>query len=504
MDPTPLQEATVLTERASGILLHPTSLPGPCGIGDLGDAARRFVDFLRSCGQRVWQILPLGPTGYGDSPYSSFSAFAGNPLLISLESVVASGDLEAAEIIPPHFPDDFVDYGAVRHYKSARLRAASSRFFSRASEERRLRFAEFCAAEAYWLDDYALYAAIRRRQGDRPWGDWPAELRDRDPEALLAVRAELSAEIASETYNQFVFAEQWHSLREYAGTNGVRIFGDLPIFVADDSADVWAHRPFFQLDKCGRATHVAGVPPDYFSSTGQRWGNPLYNWGRLRGDGFSWWIDRLRRNFSLYDLVRIDHFRGFAASWSIPAGETTAMHGKWEEVPGQEFFTAATACLGPLPVVAEDLGIITPDVEALRDHFGYPGMKILHFAFGGGAKNPYLPHNLTGNSVIYTGTHDNDTTVGWWEALGGAEKRAIENYLGRSVEDPVVELMRLASASVSRLCIFPFQDLARLGSKARFNLPGAAQGNWRWRWQEHDFLPELSRFLSEITALYGR
>lgn len=494
----------MLTERASGILLHPTALPGPCGIGDLGAASRRFIDFLQSCGQKVWQILPLGPTGYGDSPYSSFSAFAGNPLLISLESVVASGDLQAAEIVHAPFPDDVVDYGAVRLFKSAQLQAASRRFFSHASEERRARFAEFCAAEAYWLDDYALYTAIRRREGDRPWGEWPPELRDREADVLLAMQAELREEIAVETYSQFIFAEQWQALRRYAGTCGVRIFGDLPIFVAADSADVWAHRPYFQLDRSGRATQVAGVPPDYFSATGQRWGNPLYNWERLRGDGFSWWIDRLRRNFTLYDLVRIDHFRGFAACWSIPAGEATAMHGAWEHVPGREFFTAATACLGPLPVIAEDLGIITSDVEALRDHFGYPGMKILHFAFGGGARNPYLPHNLSRNSVIYTGTHDNDTTAGWWQHLGKEEQGAVERYLGRSVEDPVVELLRLASASVSRLCIFPLQDLSRLGSKARFNLPGAAQGNWRWRWPHHDFSPELGSFLKEITARYGR
>ena len=320
----------------------------------------------------------------------------------------------------------------------------------------------------------------------------------------MAISTQLQAAIAVETYSQFVFAEQWRDLKTYAAAHGVRIFGDLPIFVADDSADVWAHRSNFQLDKAGRATQVAGVPPDYFSATGQRWGNPLYNWERLRADGFSWWIDRLRRNLALYDLIRIDHFRGFAACWSIPAAEPTAVHGRWEDVPGREFFTAATACLGPLPVIAEDLGIITPDVEALRDHFGYPGMKILHFAFGGGAGNPYLPHNYSRNSVVYTGTHDNDTTVGWWRQLGNDERSAVEHYLGRAAHDPVAELLRLASASVSRLCIFPLQDVLRLDSPARFNRPGAPEGNWQWRWQSAEFSPKIGKFLKDLTTLYGR
>ena len=329
-------------------------------------------------------------------------------------------------------------------------------------------------------------------------------LRDREPEALLAIRAKLQGEIAVETYSQFVFAEQWQELKAYAKDRGVRLFGDLPIFVADDSADVWAHRYYFQLDKNGQATAVAGVPPDYFSATGQRWGNPLYNWERLRADGFSWWIDRLRRNLALYDLIRIDHFRGFAACWAIPASEPTAVHGSWEHVPGQEFFTAATACLGPLPVIAEDLGHITPDVEALRDHFGYPGMKILHFAFGSGANNPYLPHNYQRNCVVYTGTHDNDTTAGWWQQLGDEERHAVAHYLGHGVDEPVAELLRLAAASVSRLCIFPLQDLLRLDSAARFNRPGAPDGNWQWRWQG-DSLPANSReFLKDLTDLYGR
>jgi 4-alpha-glucanotransferase len=493
-----------LTERASGILLHPTALPGPYGIGDLGLTARKFIDLLQEGGQKVWQILPLGPTGYGDSPYSSFSAFAGNPLLISLESLVASGDLSEEEITPPSFSPAVVDFGAVRIFKSDRLRQASDGFSLRATEERRNRFADFCTEEAYWLDDYVLYNAIRRHEGNRPWVEWPPALRDRDPEALLAIRAELRDTVAVENYCQFVFAEQWKDLKAYAAARGVSLFGDLPIFVAEDSADVWAHRHYFQLDKEGRATRVAGVPPDYFSSTGQRWGNPLYNWERLRADGFSWWIDRLRRNLVLYDLIRIDHFRGFAACWSIPASEPTAVHGRWEHVPGQEFFTAATACLGALPVIAEDLGHITPDVEALRDHFGYPGMKILHFAFGGGADNPYLPHNYQRNCVVYSGTHDNDTTVGWWQQLGEEERNAVSRYLGRAVDDPVAELLRLAAASVSRLCIYPLQDLLRLDSAARFNRPGAAEGNWQWRCQEDSLLPSRMEFLRDLTTLYGR
>lgn len=494
----------MLIERASGILLHPTALPGPHGIGDLNIPASKFIDFLQECGQKVWQILPLGPTGYGDSPYSSFSAFAGNPLLVSLESLVASGDLLISEIDAPAFPAEFVDFGAVRIFKSTRLRLASVGFSLRATEERRNRFADFCAQETYWLDDYVLYSAIRSHEGNRPWAEWPPELRDREPDALLAIRAELSGAIAVETYSQFVFAEQWQTLKAYAADRGVRLFGDLPIFVAEDSADVWAHRHYFQLDKEGRATRVAGVPPDYFSATGQRWGNPLYNWERLRADGFSWWVDRLRRNLALYDLIRIDHFRGFAACWSIPAAEPTAVHGSWEPVPGQEFFTAATACLGPLPVIAEDLGYITPDVEALRDHFGYPGMKILHFAFGGDADNPYLPHNYQRNCVVYSGTHDNDTTVGWWHQLSDEERSAVCRYLDREVDDPAAELLRLAAASVSRLCIFPLQDLLRLDSAARFNRPGAAEGNWQWRWQGDSLLPSWQEFLRDLTTRYGR
>lgn len=498
------QEATLLVERASGILLHPTALPGPHGIGDLGSHAREFIDFLQDCGQKVWQLLPLGPTGYGDSPYSSFSAFAGNPLLVSLEALVANGDLLDSEIATPAFPADFVDYGAVRSFKSSRLQLASLGFATRAAEERRWRFADFCAQEAYWLNDYALYSAIRCQQGNRPWVEWPAELRDRQPQALLTIGVELQDAMAIETYSQFVFAEQWQDLRDYAAAHGVRLFGDLPIFVAEDSADVWAHRDYFRLDQAGRATRVAGVPPDYFSATGQRWGNPLYNWEKLQADGFSWWIDRLRRNLALYDLIRIDHFRGFAASWSIPAAEPTAVHGHWEPVPGQEFFTAATACLGPLPVIAEDLGYITPDVEALRDHFGYPGMKILHFAFGGGSDNPYLPHNYQRNSVVYSGTHDNDTTAGWWQQLGEEERHAVARYLGRQVDDPVAEILRLAAASVSRLCIFPLQDLLKLDSAARFNRPGAPHGNWQWRWSGDFSSLDGGGFLKDLTALYGR
>lgn len=494
----------MLTERASGILLHPTALPGSCGIGDFGETSRKFVDFLRDCGQKIWQILPLGPTGYGDSPYSSFSAFAGNPLLICLDTLVASGELRRDEIGSPSFPEEVVDFGAVAPFKLAQLRRASARFSQTATAERRARFTAFCAEESYWLDDYALYSAIRRFQGDRPWFEWPAELRDRDAAALAGVRSQLHAEIATEIYQQFVFAEQWQAIRCYAHGQGVRILGDLPIFVADDSADVWAHRSYFQLDQGGRTLRVAGVPPDYFSATGQRWGNPLYDWDVLKGDGFSWWIDRLRRNLSLYDLIRIDHFRGFSACWSIPGGELTAIHGRWEEVPGREFFAAATASLGPLPVIAEDLGYITPDVEALRDDFGYPGMKILHFAFGGGAENSYLPHNYGQNSVVYTGTHDNDTTLGWWRQLSAEERSRVVRYLGREGGDPVAELMRLASASVSRLCIFPLQDLLRLDSAARFNRPGAPVGNWQWRCSEKTFSSEYAEFIKDLTLRYGR
>lgn len=492
------------SKRAAGILLHPTSLPGPYGVGDLGDEALRFIDFLVAARQGVWQVLPLGPTGYGDSPYSAFSAFAGNPLLISPERLVAVGDALPEEIACcTPCPEGQADYGFASAFKSRLIQAAARRFAQSGSPQRRTAFAAFCAEQSGWLEDYALFRALRARFGHRRWAEWPVAVRDREPAALAAAGVELAEALHVERYTQFVFYEQWFLLKGYAQERGVRLFGDLPIFVADDSADVWAHRELFCVDSQGQPRKVAGVPPDYFSATGQRWGNPLYDWDQHMAGGFRWWIDRLRHNFALCDLVRIDHFRGFDACWAIPAAEPTAVNGRWEKAPGVELFQAAAAALGHLPVVAEDLGIITPEVEALRDRFGFPGMKILHFAFGSGADNPYLPHNYGHDCVVYTGTHDNDTTAGWWEKLSDNDRRAVMHYLGSEAVAPCRDLVRLAAASVARLCVVPLQDALELGSEARFNTPGAPHGNWGWRLASPAPLA-AAQFLAELAETYGR
>lgn len=492
------------TVRSSGILLHPTSLPGPYGIGDFGDAAFHFIDFLATAGQTVWQVLPLGPTGYGDSPYSAFSAFAGNPLLISPLQLVAIGDLSAEEITCTPRPEGQTDYGFAAEFKGRLLPLAAQRFSAQGSSARHAAFAEYCAAEASWLEDYALFRALRADLLHRHWRQWPNGLRDRDPSVLAEARLRLADALHAERYAQFAFHEQWSALKAYATDRNIRILGDIPIFVADDSADVWAHRQLFQLDAQGAPLRVAGVPPDYFSASGQRWGNPLYDWDRMQADGFNWWIARLRRNLALYDAIRIDHFRGFEASWSIPADEPTAINGHWEKVPGVELFQATSALLGKLPVIAEDLGVITPEVEALRDRFGFPGMKILQFAFGDAAENPYLPHNYVRDCVVYTGTHDNDTTVGWWNQLTKAERSAVACYLGHEPENPAQALMRLAAASVAELCIFPLQDALSLDHEARFNLPGDPHGNWRWRLDPAAPLNDAAGFLAELAHTYGR
>ncbi len=490
--------------RASGILLHPTSLPGPHGLGDLGRRAYEFVDFLVAGGVSLWQILPLGPTGYGDSPYSAFSAFAGNPLLISLEALVACGDLETQDIAGAELEEGRADFAAARELRKRLLPHAARTFFDRGTAARREAFDAFCLDQAHWLEDYVLFRSLRRQFQEQSWDRWPDEVRRREAAALNRWREELVWELAVVRYAQFVFFEQWFALKAYANEQGVRLIGDLPIFVAPDSADVWSRPDLFHLDDNQRPTRVAGVPPDYFSATGQRWGNPLYRWERLAEENFGWWKERLRWTLSQTDRLRIDHFRGFCACWAIPAEETTATRGEWMPVPGEELFAALQDTFGELPLIAEDLGIINEEVEALRDRFGLPGMKILQFAFDSGPDNPYLPHNLPRNCLVYTGTHDNATTLGWWRDLAEPARRQVVAYLGR--ENPQIpwDLIHLAIFSVADSCILPLQDVLGCDDRARMNRPGHPENNWSWRYLPEDLAPELAARLREMNRISGR
>ena len=491
-------------KRSSGIILHPTSLPGRFGIGSLGAEAFEFVDFLADAGQSVWQILPLGPTGYGDSPYSAFSAFAGNPLLICLERLVETGDLNPEDIEGISLPEGKANYGFVHGFKERLLHQAAHRFQSTASSERRTAFEDFCAHQGYWVNDYSLFRVLRSHFDEKSWNLWPRDIRKREEKTLRNWEGKLDDAIYYHKYAQFIFFEQWFALKDYANSRGIKIFGDIPIFVAFDSADVWANPHLFHLDENGNPTVVAGVPPDYFSATGQRWGNPLYRWDRMAESGFSWWIARFRWNQAQTDLMRIDHFRGFEACWSIPASEETAINGRWTPVPGEKFFRTVVDIMGEIPVIAEDLGMITPEVEELRDRFGFPGMKVLQFAFGSGPDNPYLPHNLERRSVIYTGTHDNTTTPGWWQDLSAEEKEAVRSYLDTDGRDIHWDLIRLAMLSVADLSIFPLQDVLGLGANARMNAPGSSAGNWSWRYLPDALTEELRQRLAGMCHTYGR
>ena len=488
--------------RKSGILLHPTSLPGPGGIGSFGAEARKFIDFLQASGQSLWQVLPLGYTSYGNSPYMCYSAFAGNPLLIDLDQLVAEGDLNADDL-RRKVTAERVDYPLVMEYKFGALRSAAARFFAGGRSSRMEEFWHFCDTTP-WLHDFALFMALKEQYSGHSWCDWPEDLVGRDRDVLAKASTHLGSRIGEHKYQQWQFFRQWHELRKYASQKGVGIFGDIPIFVAYDSVDVWANPQLFHLDKVGRPTVVAGVPPDYFSKTGQLWGNPLYNWDAMAQDGYSWWIDRVRSSLDLYDLIRIDHFRGFAACWEVPYGETTAINGQWVPGPGEELFAALAAALGDLPIVAEDLGSITPDVELLRDRFSFPGMKILQFAFGSGPNNPYLPHNHVRSSVVYTGTHDNDTTLGWFTSLSAQEKKLVLHYLDRPAESIVWDLIRTALASVADTCILPLQDLLELPGDSRMNFPGTAYGNWSWRVGKGILTAKLAKRLRGLTETYGR
>ena len=491
--------------RSAGILLHPTSLPGRSPIGDVGPPAERFLDWAASAGQTLWQILPLGPTGAGSSPYTSASAFAGNPLLISPERLVEDGLVARAALDGAPLSEGRVDYDAARRWKDGILRAAWARFQAGAAPRLRDELATFLNAPAQipWLDDWARFAALKRRFGERPWTGWGPDLAFREPDALAAADAELSAEIAYERFVQFVFFRQWARLRESAAARGIAILGDIPIYVAHDSADVWANQDLFELDGTGLPTAVAGVPPDYFSATGQLWGNPLYRWDRLEEQGYHWWIARIRTCLSRSDLLRIDHFRAFEAYWSVPALEKTALGGRWVPGPGRRLFDAAAAALGKLPIVAEDLGDITPEVKALLADLGLPGMKVLQFAFYA-ADSEYLPHRHVPNSVVYTGTHDNDTARGWYTALKPEEKERVWDYLGSDGTDIEWALARAAYASVAERALVPMQDVLSLGSEARMNTPSEPADNWRWRAPWNAWRPELAERLRRMAILSGR
>jgi len=491
--------------RMSGILLHPTSFPGRLGIGDLGSEAYRFVDWLVAAEQRVWQTLALGPTGYADSPYASFSAFAGNPMLISPDRLVEEGDLLPEDFSDlPAFPQDHVDFGWVIQYKTDVLHRAARHFFDQASPERSTEFKTFCHENRHWLDDFALFMAVKAEHQLVIWTQWEEDIALRRPEALVHWQERLADEILFHKYLQFQFFRQWHALRRYANEHGVKIMGDIPIFVAHDSADVWAHPDLFYLDETGEPTFVAGVPPDYFSATGQRWGNPLYRWDLMEERGYAWWIKRVQQTFSLIDILRIDHFRGFEAYWQIPASEPTAVTGRWLKGPKEKLFHALQNALGELPIVAEDLGVVTPEVVALREQFGFPGMKVLQFAFDSDATNPYLPFNMESNCVVYTGTHDNDTTRSWYESRPEEIKNRIRLYLGVDGHDISWDMIRLALSSVADVAIIPLQEILSLGGEARMNRPGDPSGNWQWRYWPGALTDELAHRLRMLTELYGR
>ncbi|MEE4252923.1 MAG: 4-alpha-glucanotransferase [Desulfuromusa sp.] len=495
----------MLTQRRSGILLHPTSLPGSQPVGSIGRDACNFVDSLVAAGQSVWQILPLGPTGYGNCPYSCFSAFAGNPLLIDLELLAETGDLQNTDLPLPSLKGDLVDFSTALIEQQILLNLACDRFKNSAATQRHQSFEKFCHDQAYWLDDYALFEAIRTDQQFQGWQQWPREIRQRDPEALKSWRMNSQEEIYRHKYQQFVFFEQWFALKRYANEKGILIFGDLPIFVAENSADVWANRSKFHLDTEDRATLVAGVPPDYFSSTGQRWGNPLYRWEKMVEDNFSWWKARFKWNFELFDLLRVDHFRGFSSSWAIPATETTAENGSWVEVPGEQLFTQLQQEFGnSLPLIAEDLGILTEDVIKLRDKFDFPGMKILQFAFDSDINNPYLPVNIGTNAVIYPGTHDNNTTLGWWQELDAAARQRVRDFLHNPCDEMPWTLIETALSSQANLAIIPLQDILSLPASSRMNIPGTATGNWQWRYQSEELSADIISRLKNMSHLYGR
>jgi len=497
--------------RRSGVLLHPTSLPSRFGIGDLGDTAYRFVDFLATAGQSYWQVLPLSPTGYADSPYQGLSAFAGSPMLISPEKLVEVGHLSKADLADvPVFPDDRVDFGPVIDYKTVLLDQAFANFQSEACIEQRRAFARFCKEQSFWLDEFSLFMALKQAHRLRSWREWQPEVATRHQGALDRWRALLTDEIENQKYRQWQFFEQWLAVKRYAGDCGVRIIGDIPVFVSMDSADVWANPHLFHFDENLQPVDVSGVPPDYFSKTGQLWGHPLYRWDVMGRNGYTWWISRFRMAFMQADVVRVDHFRGFYNYWAVPATEETAINGRWLYGPGAEFFHAVTAALGDLAIIAEDLGDFDDQsragVDALQSEFGYPGMKVLQFAFSTGPGNPFLPHNFTQDCVVYTGTHDNDTAVGWYQTTSTkAERNYARKILDSDGSDMAWDLIRLAWSSVANTAIAPVQDLLSRGHEARMNTPSTCgPPNWCWRLLPGALTDEVAARLREMTTIYGR
>ncbi|RMF43657.1 MAG: 4-alpha-glucanotransferase [Deltaproteobacteria bacterium] len=495
---------SVFDRRRSGLLLHLSSLPAPYGIGDMGRSALAFLDFLREAGQSIWQILPIHPTGYGNSPYSACSTFAGNPLFIDIDGLVADGDLLDEDVAPWRRDVAATDYDYARRCRRELLPLAARRFQNRANWSRQAELENFCAEQAGWLDDYVLFQALRETFGYRSWDRWPTGLRDREQQTLELWRARLATRIAELKYEQFVFFRQWQRLRSAAAEKNILLFGDLPIYIAHDSADTWCHRDLFRLDGQGRPEVVAGVPPDYFSATGQLWGNPLYCWQRHLEQDFGWWRTRVRQTLGLFDLVRVDHFRALAACWAIPADAPDARGGHWEDSPGDALLAALQNECGELPLVAEDLGVITDDVVELRRRWRLPGMRILQFAFDSGPDNPYLPENHTVDSVIYTGTHDNDTCLGWWQGLDAGQRQKVLGHLKVSESEVCRELISQALTSVGIISILPVQDLLGLGSEARMNRPGRPGGNWTWRLPDGCLTGKLARELHEMTSACGR
>ncbi|TFH35374.1 MAG: 4-alpha-glucanotransferase [Anaerolineales bacterium] len=494
-----------LPGRAGGILLHPTSLPGSYGIGDLGPGALTWVDWLAAAGCRLWQVLPLGPTGYADSPYQGFSAFASNHLLISPEMLCEQGLLFTDEIENiPHFPEDTVDYGQVIPWKDKLLDVVAAQFTARANPSMLDDYLGYCQKHQPWLDDFSMFMALKSEYGGQPWTAWPEALRDRNPTAIQDARKTFSTQIQGQAVRQYLFSSQWASLREAARLHGITMIGDLPLFVAHDSADVWSHPDLFYLDPAGHPEVVAGVPPDYFSATGQRWGNPLYNWSSMQENGFEWWIRRFRQALSLVDVVRVDHFRGLEAYWEIPGFEQTAEHGRWVPGPRHALLDCLQEALGGLPVIAEDLGIITNEVVELRKAYYLPGMKVMQFGFEGGPDDDFLPHRYEEACVAYTGTHDNDTSVGWYQKAEPGVQDFCRRYLSSDGKHIAWDMIDALWGSLASWTIVPLQDPLELGSEARMNFPGRTHGNWNWRISEKQLHTDLARRLLELNRGHGR
>jgi 4-alpha-glucanotransferase len=491
--------------RSSGTLVHPTSFPSPHGIGDLGSESRNFIDFLYETGQTIWQVLPLGPTGYGNSPYASYSAFAGNHYLISLDILVKKGLLTKSESDNAILPVTIhANYEAAYSKKESLFKLASERFYESVDKMTLKTLEKFCTENSFWLEDYCLFMACSKANGRQPWNQWEDGIALRRKDALKNAEKEFEAVIKHEKWLQFEFFNQWNELKEYANSKQVRVIGDIPIYVDHNSADVWSNPASFAVDKKGNRTLVAGVPPDYFSETGQLWGNPQYKWKVLEKDGFKWWIERFRQMFHLYDAIRVDHFRGFDAYWEVPASEKTAINGKWVKGPGAKLFDAIKKELGELPIIAEDLGFVTKGVEELRDAFEFPGMKILQFAWDSDSANSFLPHNFTQNSVVYTGTHDNDTTLGWYNSAPETEKHRLREYCRSNGTEPNWELIRLGMLSVSDQAIFPLQDFMNLNEKHRMNTPGTVGANWLWRYTPDMLTSVDGKRIKELIEISNR